>query len=117
MSRQQRGVNVERHPSGHLQDLARDELAIGGEQQAIRREVADHRAAFVGTQPIRGCEVELARARRLGDRRGSRLQTSSRRTVRGRDDQQLVGELGEAAKQRNGKRPGSEKGEAADARH
>ena len=110
-------MDVEGRSRPSLQDLARDELAVRSKQESIGPEVMDGRATFLRTKPLRGGEIELARARRLCHRRGSRIQTASSWAVGCGDNEQLVGELWQATEQWNGERPGSQECEAADGRH
>ena len=110
-------MDVEGRSRPSLQDLARDELPVRGKQETIGLEVVDDRATLIRTEPFRRREIELARARRFRHGRRSRIQTTPSGPVGGGDDEQLVSELWQAAQQRNGERPGSQEGEAADGRH
>jgi hypothetical protein len=110
-------MDVEGRSRASLQELARDELSVRGEQESIRFEVIEDRATLIRTEPFRRRQIELARPRRLRDRRRSWIQAASGRAVRSGDHEQLVGELWQATEQRNGERPGSQEGEAADGRH
>jgi len=52
-----------------------------------------------------------------GDRRGSHLETASRRSVRLAEDEEVIGLIGHASQQRNAEGTRAEKRNPPDARH
>ena len=114
---QQGWVNIQRRTLGHGQEVGRDQLAIGGEQDPVRRECAQRRAALVGAEAGRGDEDHPPLAGERADGRGTRLQASSGGPIGCRHDEQVVGKLRQTGEQRDGERPGTEEGDAADGGH
>jgi hypothetical protein len=94
-------MDVEGRARSDLEQVVRHKLAVGGQQQTVRRVASQERSPFVRAEAARGLDRDVMLASPRRHRRRARLEATAGRPIGLADDEQLVAQLRQPGEQRD----------------